>query len=219
MGWYIFMILECMFFFFKCLVMYLFYACNLPNDSWNIFGIYLSIWLPTDLGPRKKLQMLGISLKRHEHRNQASTLKGGEQLKDSLVRTSCYVQSVVRYHISSVVCILHNLHTVNIRQYRCTVCKDIYIYTHVHFVHAHILFFWKKHAKQFVGSGFYIGNIDFKSRGEIRMCFRKVRRRFQGSSWSAHYQIGYSRRCCLYLLFFCEAQAELWNYNNKYFNF
>lgn len=125
--------------------MYLFYACNLPKDSWNIFGIYLSIWLPTDLGPRKKLQMLGISLKRHEHRNQASTLKGGERLKDSLVRTSCYVQSVVRYHISSVVCILRNLHTVNIRQYRCTVCKDkyIYIYTHVHFVHAHILFFWK----------------------------------------------------------------------------
>lgn len=133
-------------FFFKCLVMYLFYACNLPNDSWNIFGIYLSIWLPTDLGPRKKLQMLGISLKRHEHRNQASTLKGGEQLKDSLVRTSCYVQSVVRYHISSVVCILHNLHTVNIRQYRCTVCKDIYIYTHVHFVHA-IFFFSEKNMQ------------------------------------------------------------------------
>ena len=51
------------------------------------------------------------------------------------------------------------------------------------------------------------------------MCFGKVRRRFQGNSWSAHYQIGYSRRCCLYLFFFCEAQAELWNYNNKYFNF
>ena len=113
-------------FFLKYLVMYSFYACNLPNDSWNILGIDLSNWLSTDLGSRKKLQMLGISLKRHEHRNQASTLKGGEQLKDSLVRTSCYVQSVVRYHISSVVCILHNLHTVNIRQYRCTVC--IYIY-------------------------------------------------------------------------------------------
>ena len=133
-------------FFFKCLVMYLFYACNLPNDSWNIFGIYLSIWLPTDLGPRKKLQMLGISLKRHEHRNQASTLKGGEQLKDSLVRTSCYVQSVVRYHISSVVCILHNLHTVNIRQYRCTVCKDIYIYTCT-FCSCAYSFFLKKTCK------------------------------------------------------------------------
>ena len=117
-------------FFWKCLVMYSFYACNLPKDSWNILGIYLSNWLPTDLALRKKLQMLGISLKRHEHRNQASPLKGGEQLKDSLVRTCCYVQSVARYHMSSVVCILHNLHTMNIRQNRCTVCIDIYIHVY-----------------------------------------------------------------------------------------
>ena len=68
-------------FFWKCLVMYSFYACNLPKDSWNILGIYLSNWQPTDLALRKKLQMLGISLKRHEHRNQASPLKGGEAVE------------------------------------------------------------------------------------------------------------------------------------------
>ena len=92
------------------------------------------------------------------------------------------------------------------------------MYTHVHFVLAHILVL-KKIQNNLSVLRFYLGNIDFKSRGEIRMCFRKVRRRFSREQLKCTLSDWLFSSLLLVSVFFCEAQAELWNYNNRYLNF